>query len=727
MSKEYDFSKDVLENPNFKYRSETEKALVQRAYAVAERAHAEQARESGIPYIQHPLAVAAMLTEIDMDTDTIAAGLLHDVVEDTYIDLQKLEADFGPEIAKLVDGVTKLEQIEHEQIDDRHKKKHSKVDQGYESLRKMFIAMVEDIRVVIIKLADRLHNMRTLEPLPEQRKKAFARETQEIFAPLANRLGVWQWKWELEDLSFQYLDRKTYDTIKEWISERRNERSRSIERHIKIIESELSKEGIEAEIKGRPKHIYSIHRKMERKDVNFEQVYDVRGIRIITKNVSDCYRALGILHRLWKPIPGEFDDYIAAPKDNDYQSLHTAVIGDDGKTLEVQLRTEDMHRIAERGVAAAHWRYKEEVYHDSSLYDKKLAWMRYLIEWRQEITDASEFVAAMKSDIFQDRVYTFTPRGDVIDLPTGSTPIDFAYHIHTEVGNRCRGAMVNDKLVGLDYELKTGDRVEIITSKKSSPSRDWLNPNLGYIKTTRARSKIRQWFRHQDREKNIAQGRDVVERELKTLGMEHLGHKTVAGLFEHDLDDFYSAVGFGDISNQQIAGKIAEKPSRGGEELALTTGPLPPPQPVKSIQVMGTGNLLTKIARCCNPIPDEEIIGFVTRGRGVTIHRRDCPNILRIKGKARERLVEVSWGAIPEVFPVPVCIEAYDRPGLLHEIAGIITKEGINISGVNVGRNNKNITTLYFTLEVQDIQQLARVLDKVKRLSNVTDAHRHTG
>jgi len=708
---------DVLQRVSPGEWTDGARELIERAYAVAERAHAGQVRKSGEPYIQHPLAVAFLLADLGMDPDTIAAGLLHDVVEDSDIDLKRLAQEFGPGVANLVDGVTKLEQI------DRFSQKSEGLRDARESesLRKMFIAMAEDIRVVIIKLADRLHNMRTLDPLPEERRKAFARETLEIFAPLTNRLGVWQWKWELEDLSLRYLDPMTYAEIASLILERRPEREASIQRHIETLKRKLVEEGIEAEITGRPKHIYSIYRKMQRKGVPFSQVYDVRGIRVITQTVPDCYRILGVVHGLWKPIPGEFDDYIATPKDNMYQSLHTAVVGDDGKTLEVQIRTWEMHRIAEYGIAA-HWRYKEGGKRDE-VFEAKIAWLRSLMEWRQEVTDAGEFVDAMKTDVFQDRVYAFTPKGKIIDLPVGATPIDFAYYVHTEIGHRCRGAKVNDRWVGLDYQLRTGDRVEIITSKRAAPSRDWLNPALGYVKTSRARTKIRQWFRRRDREQNIAQGREIVERELKRLGMEHLSHETVARLFNYEkLDDFHAAVGFGDINSQQIAGKIAETRSRAEEKLLPT--PPPPMQAIEGIQIQGTGGLLTRLARCCHPLPGDEIIGYITRGRGVTVHRRDCPNILRLRNT--ERLIEVSWGTRLQTVPVTIRITAYDRTRLLHEISGIISAENINMAAVNVGRR-KNIVTLYITVEINDIAQLSRVLTKIERLPNVFEARRHMG
>ncbi len=714
---------DILELLPAGEHSDGARALIERAYAVAERAHAGATRKSGEPYIQHPLTVAYLLAGIGMDPDTIAAGLLHDVVEESAIGLDSLAKEFGPHIAELVDGVTKLERIEQEHVDQTRREDGApRGEQESESLRKMFLAMAQDIRVVVIKLADRLHNMRTLNALKPERRKTFARETLEIFAPLANRLGVWQWKWELEDLSLRYLDPAIYNEIATLIEERRPGREVEIQRHIQILQRKLAEENIAAEITGRPKHIYSIYQKMQHKGVPFREVYDVRGIRVITQSVSDCYRVLGIVHGLWKPIPGEFDDYIAMPKENMYQSLHTAVIGEDGKTLEVQIRTWEMHHVAEYGVAA-HWRYKEGGKRDQDL-EAKIAWLRTLMEWRQEVTSADEFVDAMKTDVFQDRVYTFTPKGKLIDLPVGATPIDFAYHVHTEIGHRCRGARVNGKLVSLDYQLRNGDQVEILTARRGGPSRDWLNPALGFVKTNRARSKIRQWFRRQDREQNIVQGRESVERELKRLGLEkELTHEEVADLFGYKaLDDFYAAVGFGDINSQQIATRIAE--ARAREEESRAVIPPPPAETVEGIQVRGTGDLLTRLARCCHPLPGDDIIGYVTRGRGVTIHRRDCPNILRLRDT--ERLIEASWGTQPQTVPVTIYITAYDRARLLNDITGIISSEDINIAATSQGKE-KNISTFYITMEVSNIAQLSRVLAKISRLPNVIEAHRHTG
>lgn len=720
----------ILEHTPPGKRGNNARARIERAYDVAELAHAGQKRKSGESYIQHPLAVALLLADIGMDTDTIVAGLLHDVVEDNSdIDIEKLKRRFGRDVANLVDGVTKLEEIE-EQIEQDHierlihtrrSERRPRGEQEIESLRKMFIAMADDIRVVIIKLADRLHNMRTLDALLPERRKSFARETQEIFAPLANRLGIWQWKWELEDLSLRYTAPETYHDIASFIKERRPDRETSILRHAKTLQQALAAEGIEATITGRPKHIYSIYRKMQRKGVPFQQIYDVRALRVITNTESDCYRILGTVHRLWQPIPGEFDDYIATPKGNGYQSLHTAVICKDGRTLEVQIRTQDMHRIAEYGVAA-HWRYKEGGKQDETL-EANIAALRSLVEWRQETTDAKEFVEAMKTDVFQDRVYTFTPKGKLIDLPTGATPIDFAYQIHTEIGHRCRGARVNGKMVSLDYQLKNGDQVEILTTRQKGPSRDWLNPTLGYAKTSRARSKIRQWFRRQDREQNISLGREIVERELRRLGVEHLSHEAVAQLFDLEKSsDFHAAVGFGDINSQQIASKIAE--TRSHEETGLPTAPPPPTPTIEGLQVQGTGGLLTRLARCCNPLPGDDVIGYVTRGRGVTVHRRDCPNMLSVRDQ--ERLIEVSWGTRPQTVPVAIRITAYDRAGLLSEISSIISAEGINIASLTQDVR-QNIATFYLTMEISNITQLSRVLTKIERRPNVTEARRHIG
>ncbi|GAB4543333.1 MAG: bifunctional (p)ppGpp synthetase/guanosine-3',5'-bis(diphosphate) 3'-pyrophosphohydrolase [Anaerolineae bacterium] len=704
-------------------RSEGERELLRRAFNLASQAHANQKRASGEPYIQHCLAVAQMLAELRLDTDTLAAALLHDTLEDTEVTYEELETGFGAEIARLVDGVTKLGQID--QLSGMSER-NIKEDTRAESLRKMFLAMVDDVRVVLIKLADRLHNMRTLSSLPEPKRKRIARETLEIFAPLANRLGIWQIKWELEDLALRHLEPDTYKEIATLIDERRPDRERYIAKVVKRVQEELNKAGINAEVSGRPKHIYSIYRKMRRKGVDFEQIYDVRGVRVIVETTRDCYAALGVIHSLWRPIPGEFDDYIATPKDNMYRSLHTAVVGPDGKPLEVQIRTYEMDYTAELGIAA-HWRYKEGSKQDP-VFDNKIAWLRQLMEWRQEVTDAHEFIDSLKTDVFQDRVYSFTPKGDIIDLPAGSTPIDFAYHIHTEVGHRCRGAKVNGKLVSLDYQLRNGDQVEILTSKRGGPSRDWLNPHLGYVRTSRARSKIRQWFKRQNREENIVQGREMLERELKRLGLDDTPYEQIARKFNYSkVDDLMAAIGAGDINAHQIAARALELAGPEEEIPEIPPTRVLQPGPTTGIRVRGVGDLLTNLARCCNPLPGDDIVGYITRGRGVTIHRRDCPNALRTNDL--ERWIEVDWGTeVTETHPVNVRVEAYDRQGLLRDIASIVADESINLSAANVATRKKdNMATMTVTLEIADIAQLSRVLARIERLPNVVEARRQVG
>ncbi len=705
-------------------RSERECNLLRRAFNLANQAHENQKRASGEPYIQHCLAVAQMLAELRLDTDTLAAALMHDTLEDTDVTYEELETEFGGEIARLVDGVTKLGQID--QLSGMSER-NLKEDTQAESLRKMFLAMVDDVRVVLIKLADRLHNMRTLSSLPEHKRKRIARETLEIFAPLANRLGIWQIKWELEDLALRHLESGTYKEIATLIDERRPDRERYITKIVSQVRKELSEAGINAEVRGRPKHIYSIYRKMKRKGVDFDQIYDVRGVRVTVESTRDCYAALGVIHSLWRPIPGEFDDYIATPKDNMYRSLHTAVVGPEGKPLEVQIRTYEMDYTAELGIAA-HWRYKEG-HRQDPVFDNKIAWLRQLMEWRQEVTDAHEFIDSLKTDVFQDRVYTFTPKGDIIDLPNGSTPIDFAYHIHTEVGHRCRGAKVNGRLVALDYQLRNGDQLEILTAKRGGPSRDWLNPHLGYIKTSRARSKVRQWFKRQNREENIVQGREMLERELKRLGLDKTPYDQIAKKFNFDkVDDLMAAIGAGDINVHQIGGRALELAEPEEEIPEIPSVRVLPPAPVTGVRVNGVGDLLTNVARCCNPLPGDEIVGYITRGRGVSIHRQDCPNVLRMND--RERLIEVDWGTdeVTETHPVNVRVEAYDRQGLLRDIASIVADEAINLSAANIATRKKdNVATMMVTLEIADIDQLSRVLARIERLPNVVEARRQTG
>jgi guanosine-3',5'-bis(diphosphate) 3'-pyrophosphohydrolase len=720
-----------------------DRELIMRAYHFAEQAHSHQKRASGEPYITHCVAVAGILAELRVPPVVVIAGLLHDTVEDTSVSLNDIRKEFGDEIGHLVDGVTKLTNLPRVARGDQHadevgesesEELEAVLEEGQsetasrarrhdlrnETLRKTFIAMGDDIRVVLIKLADRLHNMRTLGYMPESKRRRIAQETLDIFAPLANRLGIWRVKWELEDLGFRYVDPDKYKEIADQLAERRSDREHQIDTIIERLKTLLNSVGIKADISGRPKHIYSIYRKMVEKGKPFEMVRDLRGVRLIVNDVPSCYAALGIIHTHWRPIPHEFDDYIAAPKDNFYQSLHTAVIYDDGKPLEVQIRTPEMNQSAEYGIAA-HWRYKERGKRDES-YEQRINWLRKLMEWRQEVEDAQEFVDGMKTDVFQDRVYVFTPRGDIIDLPAGSTPIDFAYHVHTEIGNRCRGAKVNGKLVTLDYTLRTGDQVVILTAKQGGPSRDWLNSNLGLVKTQRARSKIRQWFKRQDLEQNLIQGKMIIERELRRLGMQDIDMEKLANTFDyHDVDALYEALGTGDISIGKIINKLSEL-DRAKDPL-LEAHPISPDTKKNgnSVSVLGLRGILTTFARCCKPAPGDQIVGYITRGRGATIHRQDCPNILRMTD--RERIVKVTWGEPQVTFPVSVEVRAYDRQGLMGDISNILSTEGINLADIGL-KVTHNLASIRLVLDVGDVSQLSKVLTRIENLPNVLDAHR---
>jgi guanosine-3',5'-bis(diphosphate) 3'-pyrophosphohydrolase len=733
--------------------SQADRELVMRAYRVAEQAHREQKRASGEPYINHCIAVAIILAEMHVPPEVIAAGLLHDTVEDTDITLHDLRRDFGDEIANLVDGVTKLTQLPRVSRGDQHPEeafreeemrliaerrgipdpeseaeqmiRSRKHDMVSETLRKTFIAMGDDVRVVLIKLADRLHNMRTLGYMPVSKHKRIAQETMDIFAPLANRLGIWQMKWELEDLAFRYIDPKKYKEIANHLAERRYDREREMEEITKRLQLISKEVGIKAEITGRPKHIYSIYKKMVRKGVQFEMIHDVRGVRILVPDVQACYSMLGVIHTHWTPIPGQFDDYIAVPKDNFYQSLHTAVVYDDGKTLEVQIRTPEMDQNAELGIAA-HWRYKEGVARDEA-FERRILWFRSLMEWRQDIKDAGEFVDGLKSDVFEDRVYIFTPKGDIIDLPAGSTPLDFAYHVHTDIGHRCRGAKVNGKLVSLDYQLKTGEQVEILTAKRGGPSRDWLNPNQGVVRTQRAKAKIRAWFVKQAREQNINQGKQLLDRELHRLGITDTNQEQLARSLEfRTVDDLLIGIGTGDVTMTRLANQLMyEEEDDEGLKFGTRTGGETEIQSHDTIAVVGLKGLLTTIAKCCNPVPGDDIIGYITRGRGATVHRKDCPNILRLR--ERERLVRVSWGEPKRTYPVSVCVKAYDRDGLIRDITNLISNEGINMNQVSVDVTQKkklNMAVLDLVLEVREIDQLMRVLTRIEALPNVLEASR---
>jgi guanosine-3',5'-bis(diphosphate) 3'-pyrophosphohydrolase len=689
--------------------------LVRRAYGYAAEAHKGQMRKSGDPYIEHPLQVALILARVQLDASSLAAALLHDVPENCGIPVAELEAKFGPEVAKLVDGVTRLGKIVWLAPGDpqaRH--------QQAENLRKMLVAMAEDLPVVFIKLADRLHNMETLGALPGEMQHRIAQETLEIYAPLAHRLGIWELKWRLEDLSLRYLERPKYNKIAKLIAARRDQRESFIAQIIGIIEAELKRVGIRADISGRPKHIYSIYQKIQRYQAlgkDFDDIYDLLALRVMVGSVADCYNALGVIHSLWRPIPGEFDDFIATPKPNGYQALHTAVMYMGTMPLEVQIRTREMHKFDEYGVAA-HWRYKEGQEKDIH-FEERIAWLRQLIDWHRELSGAEEFLESVKTDIFIDQVFVYTPKGEIKDLPKGATPLDFAYRVHTEVGNRCIGAKVNGKLVPLNYRLNNGDVVEIMSAKgDKGPSRDWLNPHLGYLKTSHAQEKVRQWFRRQERAENIERGRALLDKEMRHLGLKPAEREELAKLFEFDsVDDFLAAIGYGGVSTHQIAVKLSAQPPTPAKAEAA-----PPRAPEATIQVLGMGNLVTSLARCCHPVPGDPIIGYVTRSRGVTIHRRDCYNIAHEDEK--ERLVAAEWGPTDSLYPVNIQVEAWDRVGLIRDITTIVAEEGVNIGSVNLTQHDDHSISLYFTFQTRDLAQLSRLLSKVDGIRGVTNVFR---
>lgn len=716
--------------------SVTDRELVTRAYQTAEAAHRKQKRHSGEPYINHCIAVASILAELKVPPEVVAAGLLHDTVEDTPITLADIRREFGDTVKILVDGVTKLTHLPRVSRGDQHAENGNhgneieeqpnqpallgrKEDIVSETLRKTFLAMGEDVRVVLIKLADRLHNMRTLGHMPEHKRKRIARETLDIFAPLANRLGIWQIKWELEDLGFRHVSPEKYKEIAELLTEKRPDREAQLETIKENLVKLLEKNNIKAEISGRPKHIYSIYKKMHKKDKPFNMVHDVRAVRLIVPDIPSCYAALGVIHTTWRPIPGEFDDYIAAPKDNFYQSLHTAVMHDDKRALEVQIRTNEMHLNAEYGIAA-HWRYKEGSKHSDKNYEQRINSLRSMMEWRSDVNDAAEFVESMRSDVFQDRVYIFTPRGDIIDLPAGCTPIDFAYHVHTDIGHRCRGARINGKLVPLYHELKTGDQVEILTAKRGGPSRDWLNANLGLVRTSRARSKVKVWFKRQEDEQNLAQGRDTFERELQRLGISEINFEKMARDLGYKIpDEMFIALGCGDLSISKVIRQFSQ--TEDVEDILAAGRPTAQTTATDAIEVVGLKGMLSNMARCCHPMPGDQIVGFITRGRGATIHRQDCPNILQTKD--RERLLQVDWGHLERTYPVSVKIKAYDRQGLMGDISTLLADENINIANVTVNVN-RSMADLHLIIEVKDLTQLSRILTRIENLPNVMEAQR---
>ena len=673
--------------------------------------------------LQQALSVGEILVQLQADAVTLAAGLLHDLVDLDVTTSRRLKEMFGSEIADLVEGVARLDILpDSEDQTDSAERSHVEA----ENLRKMLLAMVDDVRVVLIKLAHRLDQLYRIKDQSPSSQKRIANQTLDIFAPLANRLGIWQIKWQLEDLSLRYLQPEDYHRLAKNLDESRVERERYIESFIAILNKEMTDAGIPAEISGRAKHIYSIYRKMQRKGVDISQIFDMRAVRILVDNVPQCYAVLGIVHSLWPYIKSEFDDYIATPKSNNYQSIHTAVHGPEGRIVEVQIRTHEMNEFCELGVAS-HWRYKEGIGHDES-FDQKVAWLRQLLDWKDEVADSSEFVAEFRSQVFDDRVYVFTPAGKVMDLPTGSTPIDFAYAIHTEVGHRCRGAKVNGGIVPLTYELKTGDRVEILTVKQGQPSRDWINPHLAYTRSQRARAKIQQWFRQQDYEQNVSDGRLLLDKELVRLGLRDINTDKLAQQLKFSkVDDMYASLGRGETRSSQIANALqgslkAEQESGADLKLRQTARR----DDRSDVQVLGVGSLMTNMARCCKPVPGDDIVGYITQGKGVTVHRSDCANVLRYRTSNENRLVEVEWGqAESEVYPVDIQILAYDRKGLLSDITALLSNERINVTAVNTSSDKRtHQAKMRLTIEISDLGRLSKLMSRLNELPNVHEARR---
>lgn len=700
---------------------------IRKAYELADEAHKEQKRVNGDPYILHPLAVAEILADMEIDTTTITASLLHDVVEDTEYMLEDIERIFGKEVAFLVDGVTKLNRLDY----------RTKEDQQVNSMRKMFLAMAKDIRVVVIKLADRLHNMRTLKYMRSEKQKRIAQETLGIYAPLAHRLGIFNIKWELEDLSFRYMEPDKYYDLVDQMKEKRKVREEIVNEAIDVLKKTLTESSISFEINGRPKHFYSIYKKMKKDNRDLSQIYDLYAIRVIVDTVQDCYGVLGIVHSLWKPLPYRFKDYIAMPKPNNYQSLHTTVIGTRGQPVEIQIRTWDMHHIAEYGVAA-HWRYKEgRASQKATGFDEKMGWLRNLLEW-QDTSNPQEFVNALKLDAFSDEVFVFTPRGDVIDLPQGAIPIDFAYRIHTDVGHRCVGAKVNGKIVPLDYALKNGDIVEVITSKTGKPSLDWLK----IVGSSESRSKIRNWFKKENREENIEKGSAALEKECKRLGhdwklVSHSGRiaKVAKQMNAGTEDDLLAAVGYGGFAVNTVLIKLLElhKELDRVDDEQNEKSLIEKLKPRKAsghnhsgVLVKGESGLLVRLSKCCSPVPGDPIIGFVTRGRGVSVHRADCPNV-RLDEDV-DRLIDVEWDyGMSESFEVNMEISAYDRTGMIADIMAALAEMKISITSINAKVSETKSVTIHLGISIKDLAQFEFVATKIRRLKDVYKVQRFTG
>ncbi|HBD64585.1 MAG TPA: (p)ppGpp synthetase [Clostridiales bacterium] len=715
------------------YNPNADIAVVVKAYNYAEMAHSSaQTRLSGERYFVHPYQVAQILADLHVDVQTIAAGLLHDVVEDTGITYDEIKREFGEEIANMVDGVTKLSKVKYRNKEERQA----------ESLRKMIIAMSKDIRVVIIKLADRLHNIRTLEYMPEAKQYQKAMETIEIYAPIANRLGMASIKWELEDLSLKYIDPEGYADLVQKVQEKSEKRKRYISQIISTMTEKLDDAGIQSDIKGRPKSLYSIYKKMYFKNKSFEQIYDLIAVRIIVDSIKDCYGALGTVHTLWKPIPGRFKDYIAMPKPNMYQSLHTTVIGPDGEPFEIQIRTLDMHRTAEYGIAA-HWKYKEGIDAQTN-YEEKLNWLRQMLEWQQETNDPQEFMESLKIDLYADEVFVFTPKGEVVNLPTNSTPIDFAYRVHSAVGNKCVGAKVNGRIVPIDTKLRTGDQVEILTSQSSAgPSRDWLK----IATSSQAKSKIRKFFKERDKDFNVEKGKELVEREIKKQGFQ------VADLLKDDwiksvadkysmftASNLYAAVGNGGITENQIVNrlkalyleknkdKIELEKIEALEKNAAIASRLPAKMEkhASGVIIKGVDNIKIKFSKCCNPVPGDAIVGYITRGRGVSIHRADCTNIHDLNDSEDQRFLEVEWDAGKKAtFISEIQIKALDRPKFLQDLTNLYTESKVNAVSLNLRVNKEKIAIVDIGFEINETKQIEDLMKKIKRLDGVLEVYRN--
>jgi GTP pyrophosphokinase len=713
--------------PNF---SAAEIEIIRNACELAAPLYEGQLEVTGTPLLQHALGAASILAGMNLDAETIAATVLHAVPE--YLDgwEEEVAMRLGPNVRGLVEGISRMEQIrQFSEMRGPQQKEKKKSDHGrqLESLRKMLLAMVEDIRVVLIKLAERTQTLRSLSGAGTEQQQRIAHETQSIFAPLANRLGVWQMKWELEDLSLRYLEPELYKKVARLLDERRASREQYIADVIAQLKRTLDTAGIKAEVTGRPKHIYSIINKMKRKQLDFGELYDVRAVRILVESIADCYAALSLVHDLWQPITSEFDDYIANPKSNNYRSLHTAVTGPRGLALEVQIRTHQMHRDSELGVAA-HWRYKEGGKSDSR-FDEKIAWLRQILEWKEEVADRTDMAEQFKSKLFHEQVYVLTPQGKVVGLPRGATPVDFAYALHTGLGHRTRGAKVDGSIVPLNHKLQNGQRVEILTTKQGVPSRDWLNPGLGYLQSPSARAKVRHWFKQQDMAEHITQGRAQLERELHRLGIISINQEKIAQkLHFHKLEDFLAAIGSGDVTQRQIDNAIQQEQPARSEQAAqppIVLKPAAEPAAPSGILVEGVGNLLTKMARCCKPVPPDEIVGYVTRDKGITIHRRDCHSIQHLMKNRGDRILNVQWGSSDHTsFTVEVEVTAHDRPGLLRDIGDLFLREKVNVTKVDSLSRNLE-AKMRFTIAVANTGQLGRLLALIRQVPGVSETRRY--